>query len=187
MEVTYWGTGGEGGQSGGLSENRHFFVLLRRERRWPLGQGGRGGEGPQKNKWHLRLAKQTDTQRCGIGVVAGPGGSKVGPMTTRSALRAPRGLGGRHVFLIEPRWSEESLILISGDRNPIFRGDSWESGSPRVSDDCLPVKLQTPRTRSVHPAQIHIDMRWTPPARCPDSFPSASHSWREDQRLCSHR
>lgn len=29
-----------------------------------------------------------------------------------------------HVFLIELRWSRGSLILISGDRNPIFRGDS---------------------------------------------------------------
>lgn len=52
------------------------------------------------------------------------GGQRSAKMTTRSALRAPRGLGGRHVFLIEPQWSEESLILISGDRNPIFRGDS---------------------------------------------------------------
>lgn len=94
--------------------------------------------------WHARLAsRQTPGGKppwCGISVRAGPRRSKVTEMRTRSALRASRGLRGRHVFLIEPQWSEESLILISGDRNPIFRGDSWESGSPCVRDDCLPVK-----------------------------------------------
>lgn len=50
--------------------------------------------------------------------------SKVTKMTKRSELRASPNLRGRHVFLIEPQWSRGSLILISGDRNPIFRGDS---------------------------------------------------------------
>lgn len=114
----------------------------------PPGKVGEGGGATKKQMTpavgKARLASRRTPRgalpRCGISVAAGPGRSKVGEMTTRSALRAPRGLGGRHVFLIEPRWSEESLILISGDRNPIFRGDSWESGSPRVRDDCLPVK-----------------------------------------------
>lgn len=44
-------------------------------------------------------------------------------------LWASPGLGGWHVFIIKPQCSEESLTLISGDRNPIFKGDGCESGS----------------------------------------------------------
>lgn len=107
---------------------------------------GKGGGGGMSNGWHLQLHvdqpfRQTDRQTlrgkpswCEISTMASPRRSKVTSMMTRFLLQASPGLRGRHVFLIEPQWSKGSLILISGDRNPIFRGDSWESGSPRVRE-----------------------------------------------------
>lgn len=91
--------------------------------------------------WTNPSGRQTDRQTlrgkpswCEISTMASPRRSKVTSMMTRFLLQASPGLRGRHVFLIEPQWSKGSLILISGDRNPIFRGDSWESGSPRVRE-----------------------------------------------------
>lgn len=107
---------------------------------------GKGGCGCMSNGWHLQLHvdqpfRQTDRQTlrgkptwCEVSTMASPRRSKVTSMMTRFLLQASPGLIGRHVFLIEPQWSKGSLILISGDRNPIFRGDSWESGSPRVRE-----------------------------------------------------
>lgn len=178
-----------------LIEDRHFFVLLHGDLHLPQARWEKGAGTRQRDDTcgrHGRLAsRQTPGQklpRRGISVAAGPRRSKVTEMMTRLALRASRGLRGRHVFLIEPQWSKESLILISGDRNPIFRGDSWKSGSPCVRDDCLPVKplrLYRPSPYSVHRSQIYIDMTWTLPVQCLGSFPLASQGLDKDKGLCS--
>lgn len=135
-------TGG-GFMSACLSEDRLSFVLLRGDRHspkagWERGWGHVKYMTPAVGWGHARLAaRQTPGGKppwCGISIAAGPRRSKVAEMTAKSALRASPGLRGRRVFLIEPQRSGESLILISGDRNPIFRGDSWESGSPCVRE-----------------------------------------------------
>lgn len=122
-------------------------ILLCPPLQWlSLALGLAKGGGCMSNGWHLQLHvdqpfRQTDRQTlrgkpswCEISTMASPRRSKVTSMMTRFLLQASPGLRGRHVFLIEPQWSKGSLILISGDRNPIFRGDSWESGSPRVRE-----------------------------------------------------
>lgn len=113
-------------------------IVIRPRQGWERGWGHVKYMTPAVGWGHARLAaRQTPGGKppwCGISIAAGPRRSKVAEMTAKSALRASPGLRGRRVFLIEPQRSGESLILISGDRNPIFRGDSWESGSPCVRE-----------------------------------------------------
>lgn len=139
--MTYW----REFMSACLSKDRHSFVLVWGWSSVAPGRGGGRRGGATSNRWHLQLATGLPVWKadrhpggkphwCWISVTAGPGRSKVTEMTARSALQVSCGLRGRHVFLIELQLSGGSLILISGDRNPIFRGDSWESGSPCVRE-----------------------------------------------------
>ena len=109
-----------------MFQGRHSFVFLSDDS--DLAHVWCRGVGPRQmdDTWHVR-------RHC-------PGGASVLRLVSdgQSSPRWWRGCAVSsswpHVFLIEPRWSRGSLALISGDRNPIFRGDSWKSGSLSVRE-----------------------------------------------------